>query len=126
MTNRVIEKIEEVKVHISEHKKEYVWAGLGLAAGLTIGIVLKKRPTQFINQVAPVIKPTFNNSNQQVNFGGYAHKIVKCNETGKVWETVKDAAFDSGIGASRLSRHLNGHTDHLNGMTYSIIGVGTR
>jgi hypothetical protein len=71
------------------------------------------------------IAPVFNNSNQQVNFGGHTTKLVKCLETGQVWEKVTEAANAAGVGISAMSKHLNGSHDHVNGLHYKIVGVGT-
>lgn len=60
-----------------------------------------------------------------VNFGGHAHKLVRCNSTGEIWESIGEAA-DLCVDRSMLSKHLNGHLPNVHGETYSIIGVGTR
>ena len=61
-----------------------------------------------------------------VNFGGHTHKLVRDNSTGKVWETVGEAATDIDVNRVTLSRHLNGHIPHIKGKTYSIAGIGTK
>jgi hypothetical protein len=73
--------------------------------------------------VAPVIAPIFNNTSN-VTLGGYSHKVVKCFETGQIWESVKDAAESLGTTPSTLSRVLNGHTNDFAGKHYAIIALG--
>ncbi len=89
------ERIEKIKNHISEHSVVYITAGVSFALGGLSVLVLKTRPTQVINTVAPVIAPIFNNTNN-VTLGGYAHKVVKCLETDQIWESVTKAAEDIG------------------------------
>ncbi len=111
------------KNHISENRVVYITAGVSFALGGLSVLVLKTRPTQVINTVAPVIAPIFNNTNN-VTLGGYAHKVVKCFETGQIWESVTKAADDIGTTLPTLSKVLNGHTDHFDGKHYAIIALG--
>lgn len=119
----VNQKSNNVQYHLQEYKIVYISGTICLVSGIFIGVILKKQPvlpTQIFNTVAPI----FNNSSN-VNFGGYSHKLVKNNETGQIWETIKDAATFAAVTPSKMSRHLNGHMGHINNETYSIIGVGT-
>ncbi len=117
------ERIEKIKNHVRENKVVYIASGAGFVVGGLSVLVLKSRPTQIINTVAPVIAPIFNNTNN-VTLGGYAHKVVKCLETGQLWESVTKAADDIGTTLPTLSKVLNGHTDHFDGKHYSIIALG--
>lgn len=53
------------------------------------------------------------------------HKIVKNTSTGEVFESVNAAAESAGVSVSAMSKHINGHTDHIFGDEYEIIGIGT-
>ncbi len=117
------ERIEKIKTHLREHSVVYITAGVSFALGGLSVLVLKSRPTQVINNVAPVIAPIFNNTNN-VTLGGYAHKVVKCLETGQIWESVTEAADAIGATLPALSKVLNGHTDHFYGKHYAIIAMG--
>ncbi len=119
------ERIEKIRDHIQEHKVVYIASGASFAIGGLSMLVLKSKSTQIINTVAPVISPIFNNINQ-VTLGGYAHKVVKCLETGQIWESVKDAADALGTTPSTLSKVLNGHTADFAGKHYTIIALGSR
>lgn len=123
---KMSQKLEKFKTHLHENKKVYITGAICLTTGIVMGVVFKSRSmsTQITNTVAPVISPTFNNVVTNVNFGGYAHKLVKNDMTNEIWETVTEAADAAGVGVARMSRHLNGHTDHINNVTYSIIGLG--
>lgn len=59
------------------------------------------------------------------NYYGHSTKIVKCLETGEVFETVSAASEAAGVGRTTMSKHLNGRQDHVNGYHYEIIGQGT-
>ena len=121
---RFKEKTERFKEHVENHKSAYVLAGgVGLVAtGLVVGRALGR--TQIVNTVSPTIAPVMNNTSN-VNFGGYSTKIVKCLETGQLWESVKDAAEAAGVNAVNMSRHINGHTPEVKGLHYVIVGMGT-
>jgi hypothetical protein len=122
------QQIEKIKIHFKENKTVYLTSASCLAIGVTIGVLLKNRPQITIAPViAPVItaSPVFNNNPNNVNFGGYAHKLVKCLETGEIWETVTETAKTAGVTASAMSRHLNGHKPHIDDFHYEIIGLGT-
>ncbi len=71
-----------------------------------------------------VISPIFNNTTQ-VTLGGYAHNVVKCLETGQIWESVTKAAEDVGVTVSTMSKVLNGHSDGVQGLHYAIIALGS-
>lgn len=117
-------RFERIKRHIKENKTTYLVGGVCLGAGYFL------RQPKVIAPVfnnTPVIAPVMNNiGNQQINsFGGPMTKMVKCLETGEIWETVTDAAEDAGTSIAYMSRHLNGHKDHLYNKHYKIIGLGT-
>lgn len=59
------------------------------------------------------------------NFGGHMVKLVKCVETGEIFGSVTEAAEAAGVGRSAMSKHINGHTDHIFGKAYQIVGLGT-
>jgi hypothetical protein len=114
--------VEQIKTHFQENKKVYVAGGVCLVVGIVATLLVSRQAptTQIINTISPV----FNNNNANVvTLGGYAHKIVKCNETGEIWETVTSAAKAVGVDVGKMSKHLNGHKPHVNGSTYSIIGL---
>jgi len=119
-------KYQKAKQHVQDNRNSYLAGAGGLTVGALGVLLLTRAPMQINNTVTPVFNnmPVFNNSNT-VNFGGYAHKIVKCIETGEIWEAVKDAAQTESVSISSMSKHLHGHTDHINGRHFEIIGLGT-
>jgi hypothetical protein len=123
------EQYQKAKAHVQRNQNTYLVGAAGIA-GIAGVLVFKSRPVITIENVAsPVFNnlPIFNNENigNSVNFGGYAHKIVKCLETGEIWETVTAAAKAAGVATSKMSQHINGHMEHVDGLHYEILGVGT-
>jgi hypothetical protein len=115
------EKLTRVKQHFQDNKTTYLVGAGCLAVGYLIrkpGVVAPV----FNNVVAPVIEnaPVFNNT---VNNGGYMRKIVRCVETDQMWPSMKAAAEAVGTTVVSMSKHCNGHTDHLDGLHYVIEGL---
>lgn len=110
----------KIRAHFRKNKDRYLFFGLGAVVVLAI-----RKPIT----IAPVFNniPIFNNTNA-VQFGGYAHKIVKRLEDDAVWETVKDAAKAAKVDAPTMSKHLNGWDGYgdIGQQHYQIIGIGTR
>lgn len=109
---------ERIKMHFRKNKKLYLGIGIGVVVTLAI-----RKPI--------VLAPIFNNNNipvfhnNQINFAGHMTKLVKCLETGQLWETVTEAAGAVGHTVQTMSKHLNGHTEHIDGLHYAIVGMGT-
>lgn len=130
------ESVRKATQHVEKYQVVYATIGgsvVTLVAVRVFGgpqVIVKEAvglPTVINNTVAPIIAPVMNNiGNQQTNtFGGPMTKMVKCLETGEMWETVTDAAEAAGTSMAYMSRHLNGHKDHLYNKHYKIIGLGT-
>lgn len=120
------ESVNRVKAHLSDNKEIYIGCGVSFAAGAIVQTLVSdgNKPSVSIEN-KPVFNNTNTNTNVVTNYNGYATKIIKCVETGEIFETAKDAATSAGVKASVFSRHINGHTDHVFGKHYEIIGQGT-
>lgn len=125
-------KWERVKNHFRENRNLYLIGGVCLAAGAVFGYSLKDEGDDFALEaggdmaLGDMDKSTHNTTNNvTVNMGGPMHKIVKNTSTGEVFESVTDAAESAGVSVSTMSKHINGHSDHIYGDEYEIIGVGT-
>lgn len=128
-------KIEKIKNHLKEHKREYLIGGSCLVGGVLIGAVAHAAlPGTAMNvtnniPVDVTVKPKIT-VNPVVNvhntMGGYQQKIVKCVETGEMFESVKAAAAQAGVRQTSMSDHLNGRKDHIMGKHYEIAGLGTK
>lgn len=131
-----VTKYQKVKTHLQENKKFYLIAASGFVVGTATGVVLKTRPIQIINTVAPQIAPVFINENT-VNNAGRLHKIIKrinADGTEDFWETIgeaaRDLADDYGLKPSSMyqmiSRCINGHIPDVHGDKFVTSGIGTR
>jgi hypothetical protein len=107
-------KFQKIKNHILENKYRYGCVILGGAV-----VILLRRPTAttIINTVSPV----FNNSNSML--GGHLRKIVYCIELDKYFPSVTEAAEFAKTSITTMSRHLNGHNEHVHDLHYKIVGV---
>lgn len=128
------ESIRNAKQHVEKY--QVVYATVGGSALTLVAVKLFGRPQVIVKGAGdlPAIvntihnTPVFNNhniGNQLNSFGGHMTKLVKCIETGEMWETVTDAAEAAGSSLSLMSRHLNDHKDDVYGLHYKIVGLGT-
>lgn len=131
-------KWERVKKHFRENRKVYLAGGVCLVVGVALGYSLKDEGDDVKMEALGDInlgdinfgelkKTTHNTTNNvtTVNMGGPMHKIVKNTSTGEVFESVTAAAESAGVSIPMMSKHINGHKDHISGDVYEIIGVGT-
>lgn len=107
----------DIRKHIQENKDLYM-VGLTLV-NVVIGLSGRKLPQINIdnhNNVNPTI-------NQVVSTGSYSRKIVKCIETGEIFESITEAAIHADVSINNMSRHLHGKADSINGKHYEIVAV---
>lgn len=128
---------ERVKQHVVRNRYWYAAGGLAVVAGAlgySIGRSSANDEKYYSDwEIEDVVESqvqvgdgnTIENHTEITNYYGHSTKIVKCLETGEIWETVNEAAADIGVGRSTLSNHLNGRSDHIYGNHYEIIGQGT-
>jgi hypothetical protein len=116
-------KYKRIRQHIQDNQIPYSVAG-GVGIGVVGMLLVKGSPVHIDNSVAPVFNnmPVFNNT---VNNGGHMRKIVRCLEDDTLWLSVTDAAASRNVPLSLMSRHLNGHTDNVNGLHYVIEALAT-
>ena len=113
-------RTKKIQQHVQENRNTYIAGGSGLAVGAIGVLLLTRAPMQITNTVAPVISPIFNNT---VNNGGYMRKIVRCVETDELWPSLSKAAETAKVSIQRMSQHVNGHVDQVNGLHYVIEGL---
>ena len=130
---------ERVKQHVVRNRYWYAAGGLAVVAG-ALGYSIGRSSADGecghtfevgdVNAGEDVVIGGDHIDNSQIhneinNYYGHSTKIVKCLETGEIWETVNEAADAIGVARSTLSNHLNGRSDHIYGNHYEIIGQGT-
>lgn len=111
-----------VKQHVKKHQTIYACGATAIVC--VVGTKIFGRSTVINNNVMPSIAPVMNNIvNNTVNNGGHMRKIVRCVETDELWTSVSKAAEAAESSISKMSQHLNGHKDHVNGLHYVIEGL---
>ena len=118
------ERADRVKLHLQENKPTYLVGAGCLAAGYLL------RKPQVITIISEGAAPVFNNMNMPtfnntVNNGGYTRKIIRCVETDDLWPSLSKAAESVGTSVQKMSQHVNGHKEHVNGLHYVIEGLAS-
>lgn len=128
---------ERVKQHVVRNRYWYAAGGLAVVAGAlgySIGRSSADGEKYYSDwEIEDVVESqvqigdgnTIENHTEITNYYGHSTKIVKCLETGEIWETVGEAARSVGVSQPVMSKHLNGRQEHINGYHYEIIGQGT-
>lgn len=136
-TTALSSRWERFKAHLERNKKVYIWSAIGITAGIAGGYAIAKAEERDGGHEVRMYVDTGGGDIDTVVFGdnstestvnnyyGHSTKIVKCLETGEIWETVGEAARAAGVSQPVMSKHLNGHTDHVYNNHYEIIGQGT-
>lgn len=139
LQEKVKAKLKKAKEHIVENREVYISGIVCFTVGVAVSqfISTTTNTPQVVGGSASndndvqvggdVNAPITINQNATVvnNFGGRLCKIVKCVDTGEIFETAKAAAKSAGVDPVTMSKHLNGKRDHLFGMTYEVVGIGT-
>jgi hypothetical protein len=131
------ESIRKVKTHVEKYQTVYAAVG---ASGMTLVAVKLFGKPQVIVKAAEglptVISPVFNNMptfTNIVNNAGRCTKVVQDLDTGELWSKIGELAAELAeehkipfeTARTLLSKHLNGHTDHVFGKQYRTIALGT-
>lgn len=120
--------LDRIKDHFDRYKTAYISAGV-IVVSIGVGIIIGKKidthnlPTNVIsNSTEAIIN---NGSLIQNNFQGHLSKIVRCIETGEIWDSIRAASDDLGISPNNLSKDIQSNLD-VNGRHFEIIGLGSR
>ena len=121
--------LDRIRDHFDQYKTVYISAGV-IALSIGVGIIIGKKidthdlPTNVIsNSTEAIIN---NGSLIQNNFQGHLSKIVRCIETGEIWDSISSAAEDLGVSRANLSKVINGTKPDYLGQHFEIIGLGSR
>lgn len=121
-------KFEKFKNHLREHKKEYLIGGGCLVLGAVGGAILvasggSYQPTQKVTNI--LAKGTTVNQTQinvHIEALGDPGNIVQDLDTGTIYASQGQAARELGVNPARLSEHLKGKTDNVNGHRLTKLG----
>ena len=136
-------RFERVKHHIQDNKRSYLAFGGGVifAAGTmlvmrrsSISLALRETAGPALrgtgeNSVFSFVSPTTIAGKTTINVSQIvdAHRqgapswVVRCIETGETFVSQRQAALAKGLSESRLSTHLNGITENLDGLHFERI-----
>ena len=116
------QRIDKVKQHIKDHKEGYICGGLGLATGVGLGLLVGRNGINVnfsgVNYKGSVAQTIINELERR----GHPGYVVKCVETGESWASQARAAEVMKIDPGKLSRHLNGTMQHVNGLHFERLG----
>lgn len=126
MTEKEMTKTQKVKNHFSENKKLYI--GIAIGAGVTatafVCYVLLNKSGKF-SQTAVVVG-AHNTVNQTIDIHiealGDPGNIIQDTVTGSVYASQNQAARELGMNPSRLSKHLAGKADNVDGHVFVKLG----
>lgn len=120
------ERIENVKSHIRKHSTTYIVGGTCLAVGVLGGLYLK-RPTTFIDgdlsmkidQVGfwNAVNPTTINLIERSTPSKPVHLVG----TNLYFNSMSEAARETGHPLSTLSKHINGHIPNVKGDVFKLL-----
>lgn len=117
-------KPDKIRTHISENRKVYIAAGVGIAVGAGITAVILKKPE---TQIAPKINQILSykpNATLEVHIEalGDPGNIIQDLTTGTVYASQGQAARELGLSASDISKHLAGKCDSVKGHQFAKLG----
>lgn len=115
-------KLEKIKMHLSENKKTYVGVGVGVvvgAAAATVALHNEAEVAQKITQVAVGYK----NNQTLVNLveRSTASKPVHLKGTDLYFASLSDAARKTGHNLSKISKQVNGLPADLGGDVFVLL-----
>jgi hypothetical protein len=131
-TTKLEAKYQQIKAHLQENRNAYL-AGIGGAAfaGITclimrgvasqpISVAIGDTASGAISVAGKEVvmnNVSFISSNRQ----GSPAWVIRCLETNKIFTSQRKAAIEMGLSQSRLSSHLNGVRDNVNGLHFERI-----
>ena len=123
-------KTKEIKDHFARNKQLYLGLGIGLAVGVGAGAGVMAYRTMSLNasvrMIAPVSwKPHLENNQiivQSLERRGHPGYVVRCNETGEVFASIKRAAEMLDVPRTGIANHLKGNRSQVGGYTFTKLG----
>lgn len=120
--------IDQVKTHFRENKKVYIVGGACLAVGVLAGVAFVRTGDISVsgnhNQVVGKAK-TVNQVMVHMVERSTPSKPVHLVGTNLYFNSLNEAARETGHSLSKLSRHVNGHIPDLNGDVFELLEVAS-
>jgi len=77
-----------------------------------------EKPTVVFRMFDQYARDAETHAKRDIPLGRPSYKI-RCNETGVIFSSLKDAAKEMGLWRSSLSKHINGQRSHVSGYTFT-------
>jgi hypothetical protein len=120
------QKLQGIKNHFKNNKKEYIVGGICLVTGALAGALFSKYSgsgpdvTQKVTQVGLINRA--NVLSVYINPLGDPGNVVQCLETGSIYASQGQAARELNLDPAALSKHLNGRSENVHGNHFQILG----
>ena len=126
--DRAIEKWEQVKWHFRHHRGIYISAGavvLAGAGGVLIGRNLTPKTGAQVVQGIKLFAVGWGNHQTAINFAERStpSKPLHLVGTHQYFDSVSDAARQTGEWRSRISQNVNGHIPHVHGKIFEVVDL---
>ena len=123
-------KAKEIKEHFARNKQLYLGLGIGLAVGAGAGAGVTAYRSMSLNasvrMIAPVSwKPHLENNQiivQSLERRGHPGFVVRCNETGETFASIRRAAEMLNVSRTHIANHLKGDRNQVGGYTFTKLG----
>ncbi len=114
-------RIEKIKAHVKEHKREYAIRGLWFVGGILVtgAAAAALDRAQIINIQAIIGKNTVMTNNIIAKFGDPKGKPgirSICVENGQPYESIRDASKKLHVNTSIIAAHLRGELEDAEGL----------
>lgn len=115
-------KMDKIKTHFDENKKVYAALGIGVTVGAAVTVIaFRNNPevAQKINQIAIGYK----NKQVLINFveRSTSSKPVHLKGTNLYFNSLSEAARETGYNLSQISKNVNGHIPDVNGDVFELL-----
>lgn len=114
---------QKMKGHLKKHKGKYIVGG-SLAVGVGVGVYLGNKGIinlQLVNTGAVTQNQYIDKSINILSRRGHAGNVVRCIETGETFASQNRAAELLGLSSTKLSRHINGKLENVEGLHFEKI-----
>lgn len=101
-----------------EQKKQWAIGAAGVAIGVGITVLATSKFGPSINIAGNKNQIVMGSIITVVKNAGRMRKIVHCVETDEWYPSVSQAAEVAGVSLTKMSQHINGHKEHVNGLHY--------
>lgn len=121
--------MSKISDHFDRHHKTYKVLGVGVLIGVTTTLIITKTQTgntAVQKVVAFRTGDITQNVIQQLSRRGHPGIVVRCNETGEIFASIKRASELLELDRTALTRHLQGLKDSVGGFTFEVLGEATK